>query len=59
MQMKEEAVTDSGKRRQGRSGGMEARRGTEAGNPAGVPSTTAGSQRGEGRHSCRHTGPKT
>lgn len=56
MQMKEKAVTDSGERWQGRSGEMEARRETEAGNPAGVPSVSASSaagfQPGEGLHSC-------
>lgn len=41
MQMKEKAVTDSGERWQGRGGEMEARRETEAGNPAGVPSMSA------------------
>lgn len=38
MQMKEKAVTDSGERWRGRRGEMEARRETEAGNSAGVPS---------------------
>lgn len=65
MQMKEKAVTDSGERQQGRGGEMEARRETEAGNPAGVPSTSASSaagsqpQPGEGRRSCCHAGCMT
>lgn len=64
MQMKEKAVTDSGEGRRGRGGEMEARRETEAGNPAGAPSTSASSssvassqpQPEERRPSCCHTG---
>lgn len=44
--MKETAVTDSEERQRGRGGEMEARKEAEAGNPAGVPSTSASSSAG-------------
>lgn len=48
MQMKAQTVTDSGKRWQGKSEEMEARKEIEAGNTAGVPSTVClVSQRGK------------
>lgn len=46
MQMKAQTVTDSGKRWQGKSKEMEARKEIEAGKTAGVPSTAASSARG-------------